>query len=186
MVMMSVKVCGACVCLGAALLSAGCGGSAPAPEAVRPVRAVKVGDLKAISGREFPGRAAAVDEVDLSFRVAGPLVSLPVDVGTEVKKGDVIASIDPRDYQAALDSAQGNLARAQANLLAMERGARPEEIERLKAAVAQAEASYQQALAEFERNAELLPEGAVSKSDYDISLARRDRTQEGSRRRRRS
>ena len=176
--MTSVKACGACACICAAILAAGCGTAAPAPEVVRPVRAVKVGDLKAISGREFPGRARAVDEVELSFRVAGPLVSLPVDVGTEVKKGDVVASIDPRDYQAAWDSAQANLARAQANLLAMERGARPEEIERLKSAVAQAEASYQQALAEFERNAELLPEGAVSRTDYDISLARRDRTQE--------
>lgn len=176
--MIRVRVCDACICLLAALLAAGCGPSAPAPELVRPVRAIKVGDLKAIAGRDFPGRAEAVDDVDLSFRVAGPLISLPVDVGSEVKKGDVIAAIDPRDFQAALDSAQGNLARAQANLRAMETGARPEEIERLKSAVAQAQASYDQALAEFERNERLLPQGAVSQSDYDIGVARRDRTQE--------
>ena len=95
--------------------------------------------------------------MDLSFRVSGPLISLPVDVGSTVKKGDVIAAIDPRDFQAALDSAQGNLSRAQANLLAMERGARPEEIEQLKAAVAEAEATYRQAIAEHERNAKLVP-----------------------------
>ena len=84
--------------------------------------------------------------MDLSFQVSGPLVSLPVDVGSKVKKGDVIAAIDPRDFQAALDTNQGNLERAKANLLAMERGARPEEIEQLKAAVAQAEASYRAGL----------------------------------------
>jgi RND family efflux transporter MFP subunit len=132
--------------------------------------------MKAIQGREFPGRAKAKNEVDLSFRVSGPLVSLPVDVGSKVKKGDVIAAIDPRDFQAALESAQGNLSREQSNLLAMERGARPEEIEQFKAAVAEAEASYQQAVAEHERNAKLLPKGAASQSDFDMTLARRDRT----------
>jgi RND family efflux transporter MFP subunit len=132
--------------------------------------------MKAIQGREFPGRAKAKNEVDLSFRVSGPLVSLPVDVGSKVKKGDVIAAIDPRDFQAALESAQGNLSREQANLLAMERGARPEEIEQFKAAVAEAEASYRQAVAEHERNAKLLPKGAASQSDFDMTLARRDRT----------
>jgi len=166
----------ACICLIAALICAGCGKSAVEPEPVRPVRAIKVGDLKAMAGREFPGQAKARDEVDLSFQVSGPLVSLPVDVGSTVKKGDVIASIDPRDFQTALDTNQGNLERAKANLLAMERGARPEEIEQLKAVVAQAEASYKQASAEHERNTNLVKTGAASQSDVDISLARMERT----------
>ena len=114
--------------------------------------------------------------MDLSFRVSGPLVSLPVDVGSKVKKGDVIAAIDPRDFQAALDSAQGNLARAQANLLAMERGARPEEIEQLKAAVAEAEASYQQASRNMSGMRSCCPKGAVSQVGLRHELARRDRT----------
>jgi len=155
---------------------AGCGSPPAGPEPIRPVRAIKVGDLKAISAREFPGRAAAKDDVELSFQVSGPLVALPVDVGSQVKKGDVIASIDLRDFETALASAEGNLARAKSNLLAMERGARPEEIEQLKAAVTQAEASYQQAFTEHGRNAELVDSGAVSKSDFDISFARMQRT----------
>ena len=173
---MGTKPCVALACVLSALVQVGCREPAVEPEAIRPVRAIKVGDLKALEGREFPGRAEAKDEVDLSFRVSGPLISLPVDVGSQVKKGDVIAAIDPRDFQAALDSAQGNLARAQANLLAMERGARPEEIEQLKAALMEAEASHRQAVAEHERNASLLPKGATSQSDFDISLARQDRT----------
>ena len=173
---MTAKLLAPSVCVFALLLAAGCGKPAPQPEPVRPVRAIKVGDLTAVAGREFPGRASAKKEVDLSFRVAGPLVSLPVDVGTQVKTGDVIAAIDPKDFQAALDSNQGNLERARANLLAMERGARPEEVEQLKAAVAEAEASYQQALAEHERNAKLLPSKVVTQSTFDLSLARRDRT----------
>lgn len=162
----------ACVCGFAALVNVGCGPTAPESEPIRPVRAKQAGDVQALSGREFPGRAAAVDNVELSFRVSGPLVALPVDVGSEVKKGDVIASIDPRDYQSALDSAQGNLARSQANLRAMEIGARPEEIEALKAALEREEALYQQAAAEHDRNTRLLERGAVSKSEFDVSLAR--------------
>jgi multidrug efflux pump subunit AcrA (membrane-fusion protein) len=172
---MTTKPYVACACVLAALVSAGCRKTSPEEEVIRPVRAIKVGDLKAIQGREFPGRAKAKDSVDLSFRVAGPLVSLPVDVGSTVKKGHVIAAIDPRDFQAALDSAQGNLAKEQANLSAMERGARPEEIEQLKATVAEAEASYRQAYAEHERNAQLLPKQAVTQSEFDMSQARRDR-----------
>lgn len=158
------------------LIAAGCSQPAPAPEPVRPVRALKVGDLKAIEGRQFPGRAKARDEVDLSFRVSGTLVELPVDVGSQVKQGDVIAAIDPSDFQNAVDSAQANLDQARANLLAMERGARPEEIEQLKAAVAEAKATSEQAIADFNRQAELLPKGATSRADYDIAVARRDRT----------
>jgi len=164
------------ICLLAGVLVGGCGKPVVEPEVVRPVRAIKVGDLKALQGREFPGRAAARDEVELSFRVSGPLVQLPVDVGSTVKKGDVIAAIDPTDFQAALDSAQASLGVAQANLLAMERGARPEEIEQLKAAVAEAQASYQQAFAEHQRQATLLPQGAITQSEFDVSLARRDGT----------
>ncbi len=173
---MAVKSLGLCVGLLVAPIWVGCGRSYDAPEPIRPVRAIKVGDLKALEGREFPGQAKAKTEVDLSFRVSGTLIALPVDVGSKVKAGDVIASLDPRDFQAALDAAQGNRSREQANLMAMERGARPEEIEQLKAAVAEAEATYQQAVAEHARNAQLLPQGAASQSDFDMSLARRDRT----------
>ena len=115
------------VCLAGMLAVVGCKKAAAEKDPVRPVRAFKVGDVKALQGREFPGKAQARDEVDLSFRVSGPLIALPVDVGTKVQKGNVIASIDPRDFKAALDSAQGSLSVAEANLLAMERGARPEE-----------------------------------------------------------
>ncbi|WP_286177267.1 efflux RND transporter periplasmic adaptor subunit [Stieleria mannarensis] len=159
-----------------AALVSGCGDPPAEPPPIRPVRTVKVGDLTIISGREFPGRAAAKSEVELSFQVAGPLISLPVDVGSEVAKGDVIAAIDPRDFETALASNQANLDRAKANLAAMEAGARPEEIEQLKASLAQAEASAEQAAAEHERNSRLIKDRAVSQTEFDISLARKRRT----------
>ena len=159
-----------------ALILAGCNEPVSRPEPVRPVRVVRAGDLRAIQGREFPGRAAAKDEVDLSFQVSGPLITLAVDVGTKVKQGEVIAAIDPRDFRAALEQNRGSLQRAEANLTAMETGARPEEIEQLRAAVAEAKATHEEAVSNYERQEKLLKQEATTKQDYDLAVARRDRT----------
>lgn len=120
-----------CITIVVSIVS-GCKEPSNAPSPVRPVRTVKVGDLTALTGREFPGRAAAKADVELSFQVSGPLVSLPVDVGSKVKRGDVIAAIDLRDFETSLASDRAGLDQAKANLAAMEQGARPEEIEQLK------------------------------------------------------
>jgi RND family efflux transporter MFP subunit len=74
-----------------------------------------VGNLEALEQRSFPGRAQAAQEVDLSFRIEGPLIARPVRVGTEVKTGDLIARIDPRDFEVRLRTAEGNLQRALAS-----------------------------------------------------------------------
>lgn len=97
-------------------LLSGCGKEPPEKiDSIRPVRAMKVADFEGVSKRSFPGRAEATQVVDLAFRVSGPLISRPVNVGDEVSKGDVIARIDPRDFEADLRRAEGNLERARAN-----------------------------------------------------------------------
>jgi len=64
--------------------------------------------------RSFPGLASASTEVNLSFRVGGPLISRPVDVGDEVEAGDVVARIDPNDFEVRLEGVRGQLERAKA------------------------------------------------------------------------
>ena len=76
---------------------------------IRPVMAMKVTDAVQFRQRQFPGTAKATQEIDLSFRVSGPLITLPVDIGDEVSTGDVVARIDPRDYEVELRSARGEL-----------------------------------------------------------------------------
>jgi RND family efflux transporter MFP subunit len=76
---------------------------------IRPVKAMKVTEVLQFRQRQFPGTAKATQEIDLSFRVSGPLITLPVDIGDEVSMGDVVARIDPRDYEVELRSAQGEL-----------------------------------------------------------------------------
>lgn len=94
----------------------GCQEEIPEKEMVRPVQAIQVGDPSDFAKRSFPGRAKATREVDMSFRVAGPLVKRPVNVGDEVRKGQELARIDPRDFQVNLRDAQGQLERAEAIL----------------------------------------------------------------------
>ena len=99
-----------------ASLITGCRKDERAPEEfVRTVRAMKVADFAGVSQRSFPGRAAATQEVDLAFRVSGPLVARPIKVGDEVKDGDLIARIDPRDFEVTLRNVEANLQRSLAN-----------------------------------------------------------------------
>ena len=62
------------------------------------------------------GTVQAYNTVTMRPRVDGELVSVTFREGQEVKKGDVLAQIDPRPYQAALDNALANLAKDQAAL----------------------------------------------------------------------
>ncbi|MGI9243928.1 MAG: efflux RND transporter periplasmic adaptor subunit, partial [Verrucomicrobiales bacterium] len=97
------------------ILFVGCGKKeGPVTETVRNVRAMKVGNLDGLVGRSFPGRARAAQEVDLAFRVSGPLNAFPVNVGDTVNESDLIASIDPRDFDVALRNAKAGLQRAEA------------------------------------------------------------------------
>jgi len=98
------------------LIVLSCQEEIPVKEVIRSVRAIQVSDPVDFTTRQFPGQAKATQEVDLSFRVAGPLVTFPVDVGDEVKKGDVVARVDPRDFQVDLRNAEGQIAKAEAVL----------------------------------------------------------------------
>ncbi len=83
----------------------------------RPVKAIQVGNISAFNGRAFPGRASAVQQVNLSFNVGGSLIELPVKVGDNVKKGSLIAKLDPREFEAKLQAAQAEFNRDEQNFL---------------------------------------------------------------------
>ena len=62
------------------------------------------------------GTVTPLATVSVVTQIAGQIVDVSFTEGQEVKKGDVLAQIDPRPYQAALDQAIGQLARDQASL----------------------------------------------------------------------
>lgn len=98
----------------AVLCVTACGGEPPSHEIVRPVRAMQIAAAGALQERWFPGRAKATQEANLAFEVPGRLVQRPVLVGDRVKKGQLLAKLDPRDFQNALDQATAAAARARA------------------------------------------------------------------------
>lgn len=102
--------------LATALLVGACEKEVAAPPAPRNVFAMRVADASGLSERGFPGRARAGQEVNQSFRVSGPLIELPVNVGDEAKEGDVVARIDPQNYVTNLRGLEGQLQNQQANL----------------------------------------------------------------------
>lgn len=99
----------------------------PAPPPVRPLKTLTVGGAVAPSGRKYPGKVRAVQEVDLAFQVAGPLIELGVKKGQEVEKDDLLARIDPRDFQNNLIVTQAVLKKNKLDVgrftVAFERGA---------------------------------------------------------------
>lgn len=54
----------------------------------------------------YPGKIRASSDVNLGFRVSGTLLRVNVDVGSVVRKGDVLAEIDPRDYRTQLNATE--------------------------------------------------------------------------------
>jgi RND family efflux transporter MFP subunit len=85
------------------------GGQTAAP-VVRPAKIVEIQDPARELARVFPGVVVSAEDTMLSFRVGGRLASLPVDkqVGALVGLGDVLATLDPVDYQNALSNAEAS------------------------------------------------------------------------------
>ncbi|MBC3271793.1 efflux RND transporter periplasmic adaptor subunit [Pseudomonas sp. SWRI81] len=107
-----------------ALILTACSEKEAAPEPVRPVLSVKVEALSEENLGRFAGSIQARYESNTGFRVGGRIASRNVDVGAEVQKGTLLATLDPSDQQNQLRSAQGDLARVQAQLINAQANAR--------------------------------------------------------------
>lgn len=70
---------------------------------VKTAKALRIGDAAEMS---YPGRTKASEEVNAAFRVSGTILRVLVKEGDYVKKGQVIAQMDPRDYQVQLQATQ--------------------------------------------------------------------------------
>ena len=110
--------------------------------------------------------------IQVAPKVAGQIINLYVDDNQEVKENQIIAEIDPKDYQVKLDQAEAKLAEAKAKLGVTEKqvdenssnvNQTQEELNSAKSKLDFAEKDYQ-------RYAAMYKEGIVSKQEYDNSL----------------
>ncbi len=86
----------------------------PEPPVVRPLKTMVIESPFSASGRKYPGKVQAHEQVQLAFQVTGQLIELPVKKGLEVEQGELLARLDPRDYEHTLAVAQAALDAAQA------------------------------------------------------------------------
>lgn len=100
------------------LLLSRCGGNGNDNVVIepRPVRLHQVGSNDVDVARHFVGRVDAVNTVDLSFQVGGRIIDMPVQQGSFVTKGTLIAALDPSDYQLAVREAELQLEQASRDL----------------------------------------------------------------------
>ena len=100
--------------LTAAVVLLGCEDAQEEPEVIRPVRYVVVEGSDAATQRTYSGVAKAGQESRLSFQVSGQVLSVPINVGEVVEKGQTIARMDPADFALQLQNAQAAAAQARA------------------------------------------------------------------------
>ena len=79
---------------------------------VRPVRSIVVTKGTTLPSLLFPGRVRAGETRDMMFEVPGRLAEFTLDRGQRVKKGDVLAKLDSRDYESDLAKAEAEFERA--------------------------------------------------------------------------
>lgn len=99
----------------AGTMLAACQKEEPAASEPRPVLSI-VAKAAPAAPLTFPGTVEARVETEFGFRILGRIVARNVQTGDLVKKGDVLAAIDPLALELAVRSAQSDLANSQAQL----------------------------------------------------------------------
>ncbi|WED24342.1 efflux RND transporter periplasmic adaptor subunit [Vibrio sp. JC009] len=102
-----------------ALFVNGCGqaNSEPQKEVIKPVKLYQVPGFAADSNDAFLAEVDAGERSQLSFQVPGVVENLAVKEGQKVEKGQLLAVLDPKDYQLAVDAAQAQFDLAETRFL---------------------------------------------------------------------
>jgi len=112
-----------------------------------------------------------VREVDLSFKVAGRIVSFPPEEGDHVTKGGVVATLDQRYFEDDLRVARAKEAAQEAVVARFDHGSRPEEITQARANTDLARVAMDNNEVTFKRQQELLGSAVSSKQAFDNAQA---------------
>lgn len=115
------------------------------------------------------GKVQANQEARLTTKIPARVSKIDVEVGSTVKAGDSLIFLDTKDIEAQLGQAAAGIDVAKANLIKVQKGARPEQIEQLKANLDSAEKSYENAKLVYERNKALYDSGAIPIQQLETS-----------------
>ena len=133
----------------------------------RPAKVFTVEATTSEITRNYPAIVLPSAEVELSFRVSGRVIDLPVRGAMPVAKGALVAALDPRDFESTIVQLESQIEQAVAQLAALQSGARTEEIAALEAAVASAQAQLDQAREQAERTRQLVERGVAASAQLE-------------------
>lgn len=128
----------------------------PHPVAVQTASVVTRYPAQQVTVLTASGYVVAQRKAAVATKATGRLISLNVQEGSRVRKGDLLARIDARDVEAQLAAAQANVGVA-------------------RAAIASARADQRNAAIELKRSRELVAQNFLSKAALDTAVARNDR-----------
>ncbi len=113
------------------------------------------------------GTLAAEQEIVLGLKVAGRISELPLDLGSTVQKGDVIARLDTTDFELRVRQSEASLQQARVRLGLPPNGT-SEDVDLEKTAfVREARAQMDSARARLDRATQLPEKGLIAKADLD-------------------
>jgi RND family efflux transporter MFP subunit len=165
-----------------ALALLGCNGAEAAKpdkrrgdQTVREVRLVRVTAQKLARTVNVSGTLAPDEQVTVSVKVGGRLASIAVDLGSVVKRDEVIARVEATDYQLRVEQAASALAQARALLgLPPEPGERGDAVDlelSETSLVREAQATFEEARANLERARTLVEQRMIAAADYETAKA---------------
>jgi RND family efflux transporter MFP subunit len=135
--------------------------------AARKVKTTQVVEMPVGETVTVNGTLAAYDQTTVSVKVPGRLKTISVDLGSVVKRGQLIAAIEPDDYKLRVEQATAALAQARARLGLSPEGSDDKVDPEQTATVRQAKALLNQANFDRERAAKLIQQGVISRAEFD-------------------
>jgi HlyD family secretion protein len=120
------------------------------------------------------GYVIAHHKIQVGSKIAGRVAWIGVEKGDRVKREQVVVRLEDREYRAQYDQAKSAFDAAQARMQELERGSRPEEIDRAKHDVERAQADLQTADSQLKRIQGLVREGVAAAQQLDDAKGRYD------------
>jgi RND family efflux transporter MFP subunit len=117
------------------------------------------------------GTLAAFDQATVSVKVPGRLRTISVDLGSVVRRGQVIAQLEPGDYSLRVQQAEASLSQARARLGLTPQGNDDRIDPEKTSTVRQARAVYDEAKVARDRAASLVEQGVIAKAEFDTANA---------------
>jgi multidrug efflux pump subunit AcrA (membrane-fusion protein) len=157
----------------AALLLAGCAPAKQASrEAPRSVTVVRVRRQGITITREYAARIKAREEIVISSKISGRVLATRADVGQPVRKGQVLFTLEAKDFDAQYRQARAVLESARANLTRTSDSSLSSQVLQAQSAVRQAQVQYDEAKDFYGRTQKMFDDGTVARQQLDSAQAR--------------